>query len=337
MKLSISKISKLYLFIFAAVLFFSSCQKENFDDIVPENPGDKVDTVEVNPLVSDLSATSPDFINLGCIRIPFPVDFLQASGNTITVNSEDELSAAAALSDSIVDFIYPFIVLDDDDVAIVIEEAEDLALALSDCVIDDNSDDNSNGCYNTPAHVALFYNAFNIFTINQYDFEVEFPFTLIVQGNEVVVNNKDEYIPAIGGNPSRFLDVDIVYPVTITQFGQQIVLNSDDEVCEFVKTLSEPCENKPAHIQFFYNEGGGTPINCAYFIEFPVEIHLDGTTIQIQDSEQYRAVLNASPGAYNDIELVYPVTIIQFEDGDEITFEEDSDICDYLENICIYR
>jgi hypothetical protein len=324
------------LFLFGAILF-SGCEKESFEEIVPEIPGNQVDMVEVNPLVSDLNTTSSDFIMLDCIRIPFPVDFLQASGNTITVNSEAELDAAAMLSDSIVDFIYPFEVFNDDDVTIVIEEVEDLVVALTDCVIIDNPDDNSGECDHFPTHASLFYNAFNIFTINQYDFEVEFPFTLIVEGNEVVVNNQDEYIPAIGGNPSRFLGVEIVYPVTITQFGQQIVLNNDDEVCEFTKTLSEECENKPAHIQFFYNEGGGMPSNCAYFIDYPVEITLDGTTIQIQDPEQYRAELNASPGAYADIELVYPVTIYQFEDYDKITFQQDSDICDYLENLCEYR
>lgn len=322
-------------FMVLAAAFLMSCERDDVDEIVPRDPDYQIDTVEVNPLARDLKTTSPDYIIIDCIRIPFPVDFLQASGNTITVNTEDELEDATMLADSIVDFIYPFEALDEDDNEYFIEDVEDLIIALTECgviIIDEDPD----GCDQFPAHASLFYNAFNIFTLNQYEFEVEFPFTLIVEGSEVVVNNEDEYIPAIGGNPSRFLDVEIVYPVTITQFGQEIVLTSDDDVCEFTKTLSEPCENKPAHIQFFYNEGSGTPSNCAYFIEYPVEIILDGTSIQIQDLEQYRAELNASPDALDNIELVYPVSIFQFQSSDEFTFEEDADICDYLDNICEY-
>ena len=333
-------ITKISLFILLGAILFTACEKENVDEIVPREPDYQIDTVEVNPdtvevnpLVRDLKTNSSNAIILDCIRIPFPVEFLQASGNTIIVNNEDEFDDATMLADSIVDFVYPFEALDEDDNEIIIEEIEDLAMALTACVIGppDPCDEI------TPAHVLLFYNAFNIFTINQYEFEVEFPFTLIVEGNEVVVNNENEYIPAIGGNPSRFLDVEIKYPVTITQFGQEIILTSDDDVCQFYKTLGEPCENKPAHIQFFFNEGGGTPVNCAYFIDYPVEIILDGAQLQIQDGQQYRDELNASPDALDNIELVYPVTIYQFEDGDEITFEEDADICDYLDNICEYR
>ncbi len=152
----------------------------------------------------------------------------------------------------------------------------------------------------------------------------------------MVVNSEDEYITAIGGNPSRFLDVEIVYPVTITQFGQTIVLNDDGDVCDFYNTLREDCANKPAHIQFFYNEGPGTPINCAYFIEYPVKITLLGTTIEIQDRQQYRDLLNASPNALNGIELVYPVSVYQVQDDDKFTFDADAEICDYLENVCQY-
>lgn len=320
------------LFIVLAAAFLTSCDRDDVDEIVPREPDYQIDTVEVNPLARDLKTTSSEAIILDCIRIPFPVEFLQASGNTIVVNTEDEFEDATMLADSIVDFVYPFEVLDEDDNEIIIEEVEDLAIALTTCVVGPPAD----ACEETPAHVLLYYNAFNIFTVNNYDFEVEFPFSLIVEGTEVVVNNEGEYIPAIGGNPSRFLDVEIVYPVTITQFGREIVLNSDVDVCEFWETLTAPCEDRPAHIQFFFNEGGGVPSNCAYFIDFPVSIELDGMPIQIQSNADYLSELNASPDAYDQIELVYPLTVIQFQDGDEISFQSADDICDYFNNICEY-
>lgn len=317
------KISFLALFM---TLLFTACQKENIDEITPEDPGYTIDTIEINPFIQGLRSHSADSIILDCIRIPYPIDFLQASGSIITINNEAELDSAGMLQDTIVDFVYPFEAVDSRGV-IMIDSIEDLATALVLC-----QSGTADVCDEVDAHVLLFYNAFNIFTVNQYDFEVEFPFTLIVEGNRVVVNNEDEYIPAIGGNPSRFLEVEIVYPVTVTQFGREIVLESDDDVCDFHETLGEPCENKPAHIQYFYNEGGGVPINCAYYIPYPVEITLDGNTILIQDGQDYRDQLDTSPDAYDEIELVYPVNIIKFQTGRQLRFDSDDEICEYLNN-----
>jgi UDP-N-acetylmuramyl-tripeptide synthetase len=121
------------------------------------------------------------------------------------------------------------------------------------------------------------------------------------------------------------------YLATITQFGRDIVLNSDEDVCAFHETLSEDCENKPAHIQFFFRGGSGSPINCAYFIEYPVGINLNGNVIEIDSRNEYLAVLNASPTAYDDITLVYPVSAFKLND-DEIIFGADAEICEFLNN-----
>jgi hypothetical protein len=267
----------------------------------------------------------------GCLDLVYPFNVITTDSTVITVNDEDEY-ANLILNGAEVELQYPFSLSDFNGNVLLIEDILDVIEALETCgVIIDITDPDTVNCFGTPAHVLLFYNAFNIFTLNKYEYDVEFPFTLIVEGNPVVVNNEDEYIPAIGGNPSRFLDVEIVYPVTIFQFGREIVLNSDAEVCEFYKTLDEPCEDKPAHIQFFFNEGGGVPINCAYFIEFPLEIVLNADTIQVQSRDDYLAELN-TPNAYDEIELVYPVSAINFNSGQQISFGTDADICDYLDN-----
>ncbi len=150
------------LFIVLIAAFFTSCEKDSMDEPAQYNPDNQVDVIEVNPLARNLTASS-DFIIIDCIRIPYPVDFLQASGSTITVNNEAELDAATMLADSIVDFVYPFDVLDDDDNEITISKVDDLGTALINCA----SVPDPNPCAYTDAHVLLFYNAFNIFTINQ--------------------------------------------------------------------------------------------------------------------------------------------------------------------------
>lgn len=303
-----------------------ACQKENIDEIIPDDPVYQIDTIDVNPLLSQMTSTSSESLEIACINVPFPVDFLQASGSTVTVNSAAELDDALMLADSIVDFVYPFEATDDSGM-ITIENFEDLAAALTNCFI------TTPECADLKPHVLLFFNSLNIFTLNRYPYDVNYPVSLVVEGNEVVINSGDEYLPAVSvdGSPSRLLETQLVYPITITQFGRDILLNNDEDVCQFYETLSEPCENKPPHIQFFFNEGPGTPINCAYFINYPVDIVLNGETVTIPTREDYLSELNASPTAYDNIELVYPVDAFKFE-GPDVVFESDADICQYLDN-----
>lgn len=323
-------LNKISFLIFFVAIFFTACQKENIDEIIPEDPEITVDTIDVNPIVQQLrlNSNSSESIDLLCLEIPLPVDFLQLSGNTISVNTQAEFEAASMLADTIVDFVYPFDAVNDNG-TIVVENISDLVIALQECSVDTVNTECARG---TDAHVLLFFNALNIFTLNKYVYTINYPVSLVVEGDTVVVNNDDEYLPAVGGSPSELLETDLVYPITITQFGRDIELNSDDDVCAFYETLGEACENKPAHIQFFFNEGGGVPVNCAYFINYPVEIVSNGVTTQIQSRDDYLSELNSSPTAYDEIELIYPASVTKSTDGQQIDFATEADICQYLDN-----
>ncbi|MEO0585367.1 MAG: hypothetical protein AAF135_24350, partial [Bacteroidota bacterium] len=310
-------------------VFPEACQKENFDVIIPEDPVFQPDTVEVNPLIKRIGSFSADSVYIACIGIPYPIAFLQASGNTVTVNSEVEIDSAFMLADSIVNFVYPFTAVDDSGV-IQITDIEDLVLALTLC--GSAPPPTTATCPGEDAHVLLFFNALNILTLNNYVYEINYPVNLIVEGTQVTINSDSQYLPAIGGSPFNYKETDLVYPITITQFGQDIQLNNDADVCAFYETLDEPCTNKPAHIQFFFNEGGGVPIDCAYFINYPVNITSNGTPISIPSREDYLNELDASPTAYNDIQLVYPVSISKASNGQQVSFAVDADICQYLDN-----
>ncbi len=319
-------------FIFPAlflVLMLASCQKQNIDEIISESATFQTDTVSVNPLVPKLQSFSSDTMLLDCIKIPFPLDFLQASGSTITVNSEAELDSASMLPDSLVDFVYPFNAVVGSN-SVIIGDVEDIIAALQVCgsiIIVPNTD-----CSFSPPHVMLFFNGLNIFTLNRYVYEINYPVTLVVNGTQVVLNQDSDYLPAIGGSPSNLPPTDLVYPITVTQFGRDIVLSNDSDVCDFYQTLEEPCANKPAHIQFFFNEGPGRPISCTYFIDYPVGIVSDGDTLQIQTRDEYLTELDSSPNAYNDIELLYPVAATEFNTGQQLSFGSAADICQYYDN-----
>ncbi|MCI4670490.1 MAG: hypothetical protein MRZ79_20305 [Bacteroidia bacterium] len=317
--------SKVSLLLLSLAMLFAACQRENIDEIILQEQEYKPDTVKVNPILKRVGIFSSDSINIDCIRIPFPVDFLQASGNTVTVNSEAELDSVGMLADSIINFVYPFDAVDNTG-PIQIDSLEDLLVAITTCGSAPVS------CPDQDAHVLLFFNALNILTLNNYVYEINYPVSLIVEGTSVTINSDSQYLPAIGGSPFDYKETELVYPITITQFGRDIVLKSDADVCAFYETLDEPCTNKPAHIQFFFNEGGGVPVNCAYFINYPVSITSNGNTIQIQTRDDYLNQLNASPSAYNNIDLVYPVSITKFSGGQQPSFASGSDICQYLDN-----
>ncbi|MBK8699421.1 MAG: hypothetical protein IPN29_07700 [Saprospiraceae bacterium] len=318
----VSKISFSLLFI---SIFFTACQKENIDEIIPKDPVFVADTIEVNPLITQLRSLVSNALNLGCVSISYPIEFLQASGSTITVNSESEIDSISMLADTLVDFVYPF-EAEVNNATIIIENVEDLVLALQSCEAIPSD------CMGQDAHVLLFFNALNIFSINKYMYTINYPVNLIVEGNPVTINSDDEYLPAVGGSPFDLLQTKLVYPITVTQFGKDIVLDNDADVCQFYKTLDEACENKPAHIQFFFNEGAGTRINCTYFINYPFTITINGSTKQIQSREDYLDELNSSPNAYGDIELVYPVTVLKYLGGQQLSFASDASVCEYLNN-----
>lgn len=306
-------------------LLFVACEKDNLDSINPANPNYSPDTVDVNPFLNKMKTNATDTINIDCVKVPFPLDFKQASGNIITVNSGADLQAASNLADSLVDFVYPFQAWVKGN-QVVINNVGDIALAIIGC------DSSQATCADYDHHTLLFFPALNILSRTQYKYTIDYPVTLIVEGNTVVINKDDDYLPAIGGSPFDYDETELVYPITIKQFGQTIVLNSDQDVCDFNESLYEDCVNKPAHIQFFFNERPGTPSSCAYAINYPVKINYNGTQLQIQTSDDYLNLLNSNANAYNGISLVYPVTAIRNQNGQSLSFTSAGDLCQYLDN-----
>lgn len=323
---NILKVKTLHLFLVLifGTLFFTSCEKNNIDNYKIVKDKFKVDTVDVNPFISALNTFSTDTLYLECIKIPLPVGFIRESGKSVKVNTSQELDQLSNSNDLIMDFDYPFQSIVNGQ-SVQINSIEDIAVNLQFC-------NSTYDCNSQDAHVLLFFNSLNILTLNKYEYDIIYPVNLIVEGKLVTINNGDEYLPAVGGSPFQLLKTKLVFPISIKQFGRTIILNSDEDVCNFYKTLDEPCGNKPAHIQFFFNEGGGTPINCTYFINYPVKITNNGVAKTINTRFDYLSELNGTSSAYNDIKLVYPVNVTKYKGSNNVVFTDDASICTYLNN-----
>jgi hypothetical protein len=315
-------ISVLGIIAFLTALLLSACEKENVDQIIVDYTPD---TVNINPLIKNMNTFSADTLYFSCVGIPYPIEFQQLSGNILTVNDSSDLNAAVVNPDSIIDFVYPFQAVVNNNIR-EINNFEDLSVEIISCATTTVT------CEDLDAHVLLFFNALNIFSTNKYTFTINYPVQLVVNGQTITLNQNSDYIPAIGGNPMRPGDATLIYPIVIRQFGQTLTLNSDQDVCVFHATLDENCTNKPAHIQFFFKEGGGTPITCAYFINYPVQVSYNGTQINIQSFNDYTTLLNNDPNVYSGLSLVYPVSATKFQNFQDMTFSSDGDICQFLDN-----
>lgn len=301
---------------------FGSCKKENKDEIIVDY---SPETVDVNPIIKRMQSFSADTLHISCVAIPYPIEFKQVSGKKLIVNDSTELNAMYTIADSVVDFVYPFNAVIKGN-STTIGNVEELMSAIVFC------DSRKPTCADYDAHMLLFYNALNIFTTNKYVYTINYPVTVVVNGKNITLNKDSDYMPAIGGNPSRPEKATLIYPITIKQFGQTITLSNDQDVCDFHSTLSENCTNKPAHIQFFFNEGGGTPISCAYYVNYPVQVDYKGKQYDIKSRNEYLTLLNNDTDVYKGLNLVYPVKATKFQNGTQLTFQSNGEICNYLDN-----
>ena len=311
---------KIGLLALTMAILTTSCDKTDVDTIIVNNTPD---TVDFNPLVSKMQFFSNDTLNISCVAIPFPVDFLKQSGSVVSVNDTTDLSAALMNGDSLIDFVYPVQVYVNG-ISKTIQNIQELATEVAFC------DTTILSCADLEAHVLLFYNGLNIFTINRYPYTINYPVQIEVNGQLIVLNQDSDYLPAIGGNPMQPGSASLVYPIVIEQFGQTITLNDDLDVCNFYSTLDENCSNKPGHIQFFFNEGAGTVLTCAYFVNYPVQGTLNGTNVVFQSLSDYTTLLETDPSVYNGLSLTFPVSAEKFQSGQTLIFNSDADICQFL-------
>ncbi len=102
------------LLLFVAALFFTACEKDNMDEIVVDEPEYTPDVVESNNLFLAMRSTDSEGLDLGCLTVLYPFDLELESGSTVTINSESDFIAATdtTAEDPAVDFVYPLDILD---------------------------------------------------------------------------------------------------------------------------------------------------------------------------------------------------------------------------------
>lgn len=172
-----------------------------------------------------------EITGFACNTIVFPFIVMTTIG-PVTVNDENEY-ADLLLSGIGMELQYPFSLINPDGDTLVINDFDDLIASYAECGIIITVDP-TNIC-DLPAHVNLFFNGHNIFTVFPCPFDINYPLEAIVEGVQQTITDVNSYF-VITGAPSSIKETELVYPIMVTQAdGTVVTLNNDDEVCSFIE------------------------------------------------------------------------------------------------------
>ena len=277
-----------------------------------------LDCQGITPPVTDGNI---EVIGFGCLTLNYPFNVINEDGDIISINNEDEY-ISLLLDGNNLTLQFPFSLTNLDGEVYEINSLEELLAAFESCGIIITIEPIT--CDDLRADFVIFYN-----NSGKYPYTINYPITMIVEGVEEVFNDAEEYYDVVGYAFGQAKPAEFVYPISIRQFGRDLTFNSDQDVCDFYDYLDEPCEDKPTHIELFHSFVF-TPIDCSYFPVPPYQLSFNAQTYTLNSRDEYLDLLE-TPGAYDGIEVIYPITV-QPNTGAAFQFENDEDICAYASN-----
>jgi len=292
----------LYFLLIALVVF--ACRKNNEDitTVGPVIPKEKI----VNNLIKNLKPRSGGGLDLGCFIVKYPFGMVTQTGDTITIESEDDfndlLNNPAIL---VIDFVYPLDV-DKEVQVIAIHNIEEMSNLYASCIPTGGWSGNE-----FPAYLLNFDNSCYKFV---------YPVSLVSdQGVHYVAANEAELADYLAANPLLFFE----WPLTLEkQDNTQHVAHSADELLQLLLA----CDN-------ITGPGCDTSsfgkIAC-FDIVFPISLKLiDGTTATANSSQELISlILNGNAVGFN-----FPIQITSAATGN-ITVNSEHELDQTINEHC---
>ncbi|TXF90137.1 hypothetical protein FUA23_07815 [Neolewinella aurantiaca] len=278
------KTSLLYLLVFGLLLNFMSCDNELAQDAISP---DFVTEEEMPDLLIESLPPPPDadpeeLDRRLCFRFVYPIQVQIRNGELITAENAEDLRAAhqqIIASRVLANFVYPFDIEMANGTTVTINNFLGLRRLYRACRDFDDADI-------TPC-----------ITIN-------YPIEVTTADSAFTVNNALELLQA--NRDFRPRGVSIIYPIDVTHTasGRVVTINGDRELYR----LRQICHNRGD-----YDDRG---LPC-YRLMFPLDITVNGNQITLVGRIGWRfAVRNIPEEA--DVSIVYPITIVNRETGEEI-------------------
>ncbi|MGK0363819.1 MAG: hypothetical protein ACI85O_000872 [Saprospiraceae bacterium] len=282
------------------------------------------------------------FGTFGCYDLVFPVSFVLEDGSIVTAEDEDALGDIF-LNNGPADFSYPINLEDEDDVAYVANNEEELFALLEDCDDFDGGGNGGGGEWDETVVLPLTFMSINGGEPGapQNCYSYVYPVTVTNDDGETTTANNDEEMlnAAFSSNGS----INFVYPVSVTdnETGETLTANDEDEAWELIEACGdfdgggnggggEWEETVVFPLTFMSINGGepGVPQNCYSYI-FPVSVTNDDGEITTANTEE--ELLNAIFGNDQSIDFVYPVSVTDNETGETLTANDDDEAWELVE------
>ena len=238
----------------------------------------------------------------------YPATLLLVDGTTVVVNDDDEF-AAVVVSGDWAGFGFPLTLIDEDGEEIVVNDEEELDEALLDCA-----------GFGEPG--------FEFGDLFCYDLTYPFSVTDLVTGDEITVNDSEEWFELQFGGPNGPISFEINYPITLIDIetGEETVVNDEVELDEALAACTGsggPGGPDPEFGEFL----------CYDFVyPFSVADQITGDVTAFNDSDEWNDYLNAGgPNGPDSFEFVYPFSLSSVETGDEVTVNDEEELFEAIE------
>ncbi len=134
-------------------------------------------------------------------------------------------------------------------------------------------------------------------------FSIAFPFTVMINGTEIVIENEDDYediidfLDEIGGSID---DIEIVFPITIILSDYtEIIVNNQEELNNYIANCEEEIDDDIDCVDFVY------PIT---FFVYNSDTEITTTVVVNSDIELFLFLSNL--GSHDFITIQYPISVI---------------------------
>ena len=230
-----------------------------------------------------------------CYQLAYPVTLLDTDSVAVTADDEEDLINLLANGD-IYSFAFPLNLEDEEGNTVMAENADDLFDLLADC----SPNPGPGGC--------------GIGTFGCY--QLGYPVTLVlIDGTSVTVNDDDEFaVVLVSGEWADF-----GYPLTlIDEDGNEIIVNNEEELHEALFDCSGFGEGPISELSDFF----------CYDAVYPFSVNdlNTGNTITFNDSEEWFDYQYGNPNAWPQYEIIYPLTLVNTETGEETTVNNDDEL-----------
>lgn len=305
----------LSLLLLAGMLFFTSCQKEEFsidDTTIDRNDPD---VVRANPFIMGMvegrngGSTAPTGIQLDCITISFPFEMVIDS-TIVPINDIDDLDSLFLNLDPVnpptfIDFNYPLDITLEDGTVTTADNAQELSDAILSCP------------------PTTYIGGYPAYLLTQYDCvqDLVYPIELYdIDSNIFTANDSAQFVDLLAMNDILFF----TFPLEIIDpTGNVITINSEDGLYMYLANCY-PTGGGPGDTIFISPFG-----DCIEFI-FPIGLlNLNGQVDNFDnETDLFNAIIS---GFYEDFDYPFDVIVqdtINLTINEAIDFDNALMMCD---------